>query len=83
MFPIQDSVASRSVSVITRALILINVLVFFFELMLPRQDLEQVHPGNIQREILDPLSIDILEGKVREGRTVHVNAKDGTLSFRA
>lgn len=24
----------------------------------------------IQREILDPLSIDILEGKVREGQTV-------------
>src|SRR5881296_944937 len=37
----------------------------------------------IQREILDPLSIDILEGKVREGQTVHVNAKDGALSFRA
>ena len=83
MFPIQDSVPSRSVPVITRALILINVLVFFFELMLPRQGLEQVHSGNIQREILDPLSIDILEGKVREGRTVHVNAKDGAMSFRA
>jgi ATP-dependent Clp protease ATP-binding subunit ClpB len=35
----------------------------------------------IQKEILDPLSIDILEGKVREGQTVHVNAKDGTLEF--
>jgi ATP-dependent Clp protease ATP-binding subunit ClpB len=36
----------------------------------------------IQREILDPLSIDILEGKVREGQTVHVNAKDGALEFQ-
>jgi len=37
----------------------------------------------IQKEILDPLSIDILEGKVREGQTVHVDAKNGALSFRA
>jgi ATP-dependent Clp protease ATP-binding subunit ClpB len=36
----------------------------------------------IQKEILDPLSIDILEGKVREGQTVHVDAKDGALEFR-
>ena len=36
----------------------------------------------IQKEILDPLSIDILEGKVREGQTVHVDAKDGALVFR-
>src|SRR5213596_1228773 len=36
----------------------------------------------IQREILNPLSIDILEGKVREGQTVHVNAKDGALEFQ-
>jgi ATP-dependent Clp protease ATP-binding subunit ClpB len=36
----------------------------------------------IQREILDPLSIDILEGKVREGQTVHVNTKDGALQFQ-
>jgi len=36
----------------------------------------------IQKEILDPLSIDILEGKVREGRTVHVDAKNGALEFR-
>jgi ATP-dependent Clp protease ATP-binding subunit ClpB len=36
----------------------------------------------IQRQILDPLSIDILEGKVREGQTVHVDAKDGALEFR-
>src|SRR5438309_2209608 len=42
MFPIQDSVPSRSVPVVTRALILINVLVFFFELMLPRQGVEQL-----------------------------------------
>ena len=37
----------------------------------------------IQKEILNPLSIDILEGKVREGQSVHVNAKDGALEFRA
>ncbi len=35
MFPIQDSVHTRSVPVVTRALILINALVFFFELMRP------------------------------------------------
>jgi ATP-dependent Clp protease ATP-binding subunit ClpB len=37
----------------------------------------------IQKEILDPLSVDILEGKVREGQTIHVDAKNGALSFRA
>jgi membrane associated rhomboid family serine protease len=42
MFPIQDSVPSRSVPVITRALVLINVLVFFFELTLPRHGIEQL-----------------------------------------
>ena len=36
----------------------------------------------IQRGILDPLSIDILEGKVREGQTIIVDAKDGALEFR-
>src|SRR5882672_7705485 len=42
MFPIKDSVPSRSVPVVTRALILINALVFFFELMLPQQSVEQI-----------------------------------------
>ena len=37
----------------------------------------------IQKEILNPLSIDILEGKVREGQTVRVNTKDGALAFNA
>ena len=37
----------------------------------------------IQKEILDPLSIDILEGKVREGQAVHVDAKNGALAFNA
>jgi ATP-dependent Clp protease ATP-binding subunit ClpB len=37
----------------------------------------------IQKEILDPLSIDILEGKVREGQTVRVDAKDGALEFKS
>jgi ATP-dependent Clp protease ATP-binding subunit ClpB len=36
----------------------------------------------IQKEILDPLSIDILEGKVREGQTVKVDMKDSKLVFR-
>ena len=36
-----------------------------------------------QKEILDPLSIDILEGKVREGQTVKVDAKNGALAFNA
>src|SRR5437870_3536330 len=36
----------------------------------------------IQREILDPLSIDILDGKVREGQTAYVDVKDGKLKFR-
>jgi ATP-dependent Clp protease ATP-binding subunit ClpB len=36
----------------------------------------------IQREILDPLSIDILEGKVHEGQTVHVDARNGALEFK-
>jgi membrane associated rhomboid family serine protease len=40
MFPIRDSVPSLSVPVVTRALIFINVLVFFFELTLPRESLE-------------------------------------------
>ncbi len=36
----------------------------------------------IQKEILDPLSVDILQGKVREGQTVHVDARNGALEFR-
>ena len=42
MLPIRDSVPSRSVPVVTRTLIFINVLVFFFELMLPPESLEQM-----------------------------------------
>ena len=42
MFPIQDSVPSRSVPVMTRALILINAIVFFFELSLPQASVEQL-----------------------------------------
>ena len=42
MFPLRDSVPSQSVPVVTRALIFINALVFFFELSLPEQSLEQV-----------------------------------------
>ncbi|MBA3272402.1 MAG: ATP-dependent chaperone ClpB [Chthoniobacterales bacterium] len=37
----------------------------------------------IQREILDPLSMDILEGKFREGQTIRVDAQDGALEFTA
>ena len=42
MFPIKDSVPSRSTPVATRALILVNVVVFFFELGLPHQTVEQL-----------------------------------------
>ncbi|MDQ6859923.1 MAG: AAA family ATPase, partial [Verrucomicrobiota bacterium] len=37
----------------------------------------------IQREILDPLSLEILEGKVREGQTIRVEQRDGSLAFDA
>ncbi len=37
----------------------------------------------IQKEILDPLSMDILEGKFREGQTIRVGADSGSLSFAA
>ncbi len=37
----------------------------------------------IQKEILDPLSMDILEGKFREGQTIRVEADGGALLFRA
>jgi hypothetical protein len=37
-----DSVPSRSVPVVTRGLILVNVIVFFFELALPQQTMEQL-----------------------------------------
>jgi len=37
----------------------------------------------IQRRLLDPLSMDILEGKVREGQTIMVDNTDGKLSFTA
>ncbi|MFL6526692.1 MAG: AAA family ATPase, partial [Chthoniobacterales bacterium] len=37
----------------------------------------------IQREILDPLSLELLEGKVREGQTIRVDARDGALEFAA
>jgi membrane associated rhomboid family serine protease len=42
VFPIMDSIPSRSVPVVTHALILINVVVFFIELSLPQETLEQV-----------------------------------------
>ena len=35
----------------------------------------------IQKFILDPLSLDILEGKVREGQTIRVDAKNGAMEF--
>jgi ATP-dependent Clp protease ATP-binding subunit ClpB len=37
----------------------------------------------IQRYILDPLSLDILEGKFGEGQRIRVEAKDGALEFKA
>ena len=37
----------------------------------------------IQREILDPLSMELLEGKFGEGQTIRVEARDGSLEFVA
>ena len=37
----------------------------------------------IQKEILDPLSLEILEGKFHEGQTIRVDEKDGALTFVA
>ncbi len=37
----------------------------------------------IQRQILDPLSIDLLEGKFREGQTILVDHRNGSLEFVA
>jgi ATP-dependent Clp protease ATP-binding subunit ClpB len=37
----------------------------------------------IQKEILDPLSMQILEGKFREGQRIGVDAKNGALTFTA
>jgi ATP-dependent Clp protease ATP-binding subunit ClpB len=37
----------------------------------------------IQKHILDPLSMDILEGRFREGQTIRVDEKDGALAFSA
>ena len=37
----------------------------------------------IQKHILDPLSLDILEGKFHEGQIIHVDGKDGVLEFKA
>ena len=35
----------------------------------------------IQKFILDPLSLDILEGKVHEGQTIRVDEKNGAMQF--
>ncbi len=35
----------------------------------------------IQRDILDPLSMAILEGKFSEGSTIHASVEDGTITF--
>ncbi len=36
----------------------------------------------IQRELLDPLALDILDGKFHEGQTVAVDTADGKLAFQ-
>jgi len=35
----------------------------------------------IQKDILDPLSMDLLEGKFHEGQTIRVDANNGSLEF--
>jgi membrane associated rhomboid family serine protease len=42
VIPLRDSIPSRTAPVVTRALIVINAVVFLFELALPRGALEQV-----------------------------------------
>ena len=42
MFPIKDTIRSRSFPLVTWALILINTLVFFYETSLSAADLEQL-----------------------------------------
>jgi membrane associated rhomboid family serine protease len=42
MFPIRDSIRSRTVPIVTRTLIVLNVLVFFYELTLGRGGLENL-----------------------------------------
>ena len=37
----------------------------------------------IQKYILDPLSLDILEGKFHEGQTIRIDEKNGALEFKA
>ena len=37
----------------------------------------------IQKEILDPLSLQILEGRIHEGQTIQVEEVDGKLVFKA
>jgi len=37
----------------------------------------------IQKDILDPLSMDILERRFHEGQKIQVDAKDGELTFDA
>jgi ATP-dependent Clp protease ATP-binding subunit ClpB len=36
----------------------------------------------IQRDLLNPLSMRILEGKVGEGQRILADAKNGTIEFR-
>ena len=42
MIPIRDSMPSRTVPVVTRVIILINALVFFYELALPEKSMENL-----------------------------------------
>jgi ATP-dependent Clp protease ATP-binding subunit ClpB len=37
----------------------------------------------IQKEILDPLSLQILEGRFHEGQTIQADVRDGKLVFNA
>ena len=37
----------------------------------------------VQRDILDPLSMNLLEGRFHEGQTIRADAKNGTIEFSA
>ncbi len=42
----------------------------------------KVKPNEPRGDLFHPFSIEVLEGKVREGQTVYVTAKDCALEFR-
>jgi len=48
-----------------------------------RENRSRLFKRVIQKEMLDPLRRDILEGEFHEGQTIRIDAKNGALEFRA